>query len=44
MPKIIAAAEKAGAKWLVVEQDQPDKGNTPLGAVKMSIDYLNTLK
>ncbi|MBQ8209042.1 MAG: sugar phosphate isomerase/epimerase [Clostridia bacterium] len=44
MPAIIAAAEKAGAKWLVVEQDQPDKGNTPLNAVKMSIDYLNTLK
>lgn len=44
MPAIIAAAEKAGAKWLVVEQDQPDKGNTPLNAVKMSIEYLNSLK
>lgn len=43
-PAIIASAEKAGAKWLVVEQDQPDKGNTPLNAVKMSIEYLNTLK
>ena len=39
-----ASAEKAGASWLVVEQDQPDKGNTPLNAVKMSIEYLNTLK
>lgn len=44
MPKIIEASEKAGAQWLVVEQDQPDKSNTPLNAVKMSIDYLNTLK
>lgn len=44
MPKIIAAAEKAGASWLVVEQDRPEKGNTPLNAVKMSIEYLNSLK
>ena len=43
MPAIIAAAEKAGANWLVVEQDQPDKGNTPLNAVKMSIEYLKSL-
>ena len=43
MPSIIAAAEKAGASWLVVEQDQPDKGNTPLNAVKMSIEYLKSL-
>lgn len=44
IPSIISAAEKAGAKWLVVEQDSPDKGNTPLNAVKMSVDYLNSLK
>ncbi len=43
MPEIIAAAEKAGAQWLVVEQDQPDKGNTALNAVKMSIEYLKSL-
>ena len=42
-PAILEAAEKAGAAWVVVEQDSPDKGNTPLNAVKMSIEYLNKL-
>ena len=42
-PAILESAEKAGAKWVVVEQDLPDKGNTPLNAVKMSIDYLKKL-
>ena len=42
-PAILESAEKAGAKWVVVEQDSPDKGNTPLNAVKMSIDYLKKL-
>ena len=42
-PAILEASEKAGAKWVVVEQDSPDKGNTPLNAVKMSIDYLKKL-
>ena len=43
IPSIIAASEKSGADWLIVEQDQPDKGNTELSAVKMSIDYLRSL-
>ncbi len=43
IPAIIAAAEKSGAQWLIVEQDNPDKGNTELSAVKMSIDYLRKL-
>lgn len=43
MPAIIAASEKSGAQWLIVEQDQPDKGNTELSAVKKSIDYLRSL-
>lgn len=43
MPGIIAAAEKSGAQWLIVEQDNPDKGNTELSAVKKSIDYLRSL-
>ncbi len=42
-PAILESAEKAGAKWVVVEQDSPDKGNTPLNAVKMSIEYLKKL-
>lgn len=42
-PSIIAAAEKAGAAWIVVEQDNPDTGNTALNAAKQSIDYLRSL-
>ena len=43
MPSILDASVKAGAKWVVVEQDQPDKGNTPMNAAKMSREYLKKL-
>lgn len=43
IPAIIKAGEESGAQWFIVEQDQPDKGNTELCAVKMSIDYLRSL-
>lgn len=42
-PAILAAAEDAGAKWVVVEQDQPSMGKTPIECAKMSIDYLRNL-
>ena len=42
-PKIIAAAENAGAKWLIVEQDDPSMGKTPMECAEMSISYLKTL-
>ncbi len=38
--EILDAAEDAGAKWVVVEQDQPSMEKTPLECAKMSIDYL----
>lgn len=40
VPAIIAAAEEVGSKWLIVEQDDPSMGKTPMECVKMSIDYL----
>ncbi len=43
IPAIIKAGEQSGAKWFIVEQDAPDKGNTELSAVKMSIEYLRSL-
>lgn len=43
IPAILKAGEESGAKWFIVEQDAPDKGNTELSAVKMSIDYLRSL-
>lgn len=42
MPGILAASEKAGAEWVVVEQDRPAKGDAPLPSAKKSIDYLRT--
>lgn len=42
MPSILAASEEAGSEWVVVEQDRPAKGATPMQSVKDSIDYLKT--
>ena len=42
-PEILAAAEKAGVQWVVVEQDQPTKENTPLECAKMSRHYLKSI-
>ncbi len=43
MPEILAACENAGAQWVVVEQDSPAKGDTPMNSVKLSREYLKTL-
>lgn len=41
--KIVSAAEKAGAQWVVVEQDDASMGKTPIECAEMSINYLKTL-
>lgn len=43
MPSILAASVDAGAKWVVVEQDRPSLGKTPLECAAMSRHYLATL-
>ncbi len=43
MPAILAAAEKAGAQWVVVEQDQPDKGHEELQCAEISRAFLKKL-
>ena len=43
IPAIIAAAEDAGAQWMVVEQDQPSMGLSPLECAQKSISYLKSL-
>lgn len=43
MAQIVRAAEESGAQWLIVEQDNPSMGKTPLECAKLSIDYLKTL-
>ncbi len=42
-PGILEAAEQAGADWVVVEQDMPSMGKTPMECAAMSIQYLKTL-
>lgn len=42
-PAILAASEAAGAEWVVVEQDQPSMGLTPLQSIEKSRSYLRTL-
>ena len=42
MPAILAASEKAGAKWVVVEQDEPAEGDSRINSVKLGREYLKT--
>ena len=42
-PAILAAAEKAGTEWVVVEQDEPTKGLTPMECAEKSIGYLKSI-
>jgi hypothetical protein len=34
---------KSGSEWVVVEQDNPAEGDTPLNSVKLSREYLRSL-
>lgn len=43
VPGLLAAAEVAGAKWLVVEQDTPALNKNSMECAQMSIQYLKTL-
>lgn len=43
VPNILDASVKAGAQWVVVEQDQPSMGKTPLECAAMSRAYLKLL-
>ena len=43
IPGIVRASEKAGAKWLVVEQDLPSPGKTSLECARESLEYLMAL-
>lgn len=41
--EILQASKDAGAEWVVVEQDQPSLGKTPLECAAMSREYLKKL-
>ena len=40
---ILKASEKAGASWVVVEQDNPSMEKTPLGCAELSINFLREI-
>lgn len=42
-PEIIKAAEDAGSEWLIVEQDQPSMGLTPMECAEKSRSYLKSI-
>ncbi len=42
-PAILEAAKEVGIKWVVVEQDSPSMGKTPMECAETSINYLNSL-
>lgn len=41
--EILKASEEAGAQWVVVEQDSPSMGKTPMECAEISIQYLKGL-
>jgi sugar phosphate isomerase/epimerase len=42
-PAILAASEDAHAQWVVVEQDSPSMGLTPMECIRKSREYLKTI-
>lgn len=42
-PKILQATIEVGAKWIIIEQDNPSKNKTSMECAKISIDYLKTI-
>lgn len=43
VPSILKASEDAGASWIVVEQDDPSMGLTPMECIEKSINYLKSI-
>lgn len=43
VPAILEASKNAGAKWVVVEQDEPSLSKTPMECAEISINYLKSL-
>ena len=42
-PAILEAAKDAGAEWVVVEQDNPSMGLTPMECIEKGINYLKSI-
>ena len=44
VPALMKAAKHAGSKWLIVEQDQPSMGKTPLECVALSMETIQAIR
>ena len=44
IPAIVRASKAADSKWLIVEQDQPSMGKTPLECVAMSMEFMKQMQ
>ena len=42
-PAIMESAKKVGAEWVIVEQDKPSMGLTPMECAEKSIEYVKTI-
>ncbi|MBQ7381335.1 MAG: hypothetical protein IJW69_04575 [Clostridia bacterium] len=42
-PAILDASKDAGAEWIVVEQDNPSMGLTPMECIEKSREYLRSI-
>ena len=43
IPDIVNASIEGGAKWLIIEQDEPSMGLSRMECAKVSIDYLKQI-
>ncbi len=41
---LVRTAEEVGSEWLIIEQDQPSLGKSPLECVAMGIEYLKKVQ
>ena len=44
IPAILEAAKAANSEWVVVEQDTPSMGLSPMECAKKSLDYIKSLE
>ena len=43
IPSILEAGKRSGARWFVVEQDEPSLGLSPLECARRSLETLDAL-
>lgn len=44
VPALMKAAKEAGSEWIIVEQDQPSMGKSPMECIAMSMEYIKKIR